>query len=158
MYVHEKINARRQELGLNDMEVSERIGLSIYEYGDVEQHSDEIFLVTELRYVKKLCKLLNFDFFELFDKRCTFCGKTHHYSDEFILPRNKLIHKKREEMGLSAEALGDQIGFEEWLINDMEADPDFLEKWPLKYIKNLSNMINIPFQILLSIKCKKCGR
>lgn len=158
MDVNKKIKVRRKELGLSDTEVAYKVGLSIYEYGDVEQHAHEIFRVTELRRVKEICQLLNYDFFELFDMKCFFCEEGKKYLEDYSLLRNELIHKRRMETGLSAEELGDRIGFEGTAVNEMEKDSEFLEKWPIDYIKDLSDVINVPLQVLLNVKCKKCGR
>jgi DNA-binding XRE family transcriptional regulator len=158
MDVNEKIKRRRKELGLSDTEVANKVGLSIHEYGDVEQHADEIFAVVELLRVKEICQMLKFDFFELFDMNCSFCREGNQHLESYSLPRNDLIRKRRIEMGLSVEELGDRIGFEETAVKDMEKDTDYLETWPINYVKDLSAITSVPFQILLNVKCAKCGK
>jgi DNA-binding XRE family transcriptional regulator len=158
MNPNEKIKARRQELGFKDSEIADQISVSWNEYFDIELHEHEIFQVAELRRVKRLCQVLNFEFSELFEMRCPFCGEGKQYLKDYSLPRNELIHKKRTEMGLSASEFGDRIGFEEAAINDMEKDPNYLERWPIDFVKDLSRVIDVPVQILLNIKCGKCGR
>ncbi len=158
MNVNEKIKARREELGLKDSEIAKQISLSWNEYFDIELHQDEIFEVVELRRVKKLCQVLNFDFSDLFEMKCPFCEEGKQYPKDYSLPRNELIHKRRTEKGLSASELGDRIGFEETAVNDMEKDPNYLETWAIDYIKDLSRVIDVPLQILLDIKCAKCDR
>jgi transcriptional regulator with XRE-family HTH domain len=158
MDVNKKIKVRRQELGLTDVEVAKLAGLSIHEYSDIEMHVDEIMLYPGLNKVKEVLKILKIDFFDLFDMHCVFCEKDKQYIKDYLLPRNELIHKRRTEMGLSASDLGDRIGFEEVAVNDMEKDPNYLETWAIDYIKDLSRVIDVPLQILLNIKCTKCGR
>ncbi len=158
MNVNEKIKARREELGLKDSEIAKQISLTWNEYFDIELHQHEILQVVELRRVKTLCQVLNFEFSELFEMRCHFCEEGKQYLKDYSLPRNELIHKRRTEMGLSASELGDQIGFEEAAVNDMEKDQNYLETWAIDYIRDLSRVIDVPLQILLNIKCAKCGR
>jgi len=156
--VTEKVKARRQDSGLKEADVAKKTGLSVYEYRDIEQHANEIFTVTELHQVKKLCEVLNFDFADLFEIRCAFCEEGQPYLQDYSLPRNELIRKRREEMGLSREEMGDRVGFYESEIENLETNPDHLETWPMDFIKDLSNEINAPLQVLLNVKCKKCGR
>ena len=155
---NEKIKARRQEFGLTVVEVAKKVGLSIHDYGDIEMQVNEVFLYPELKYVKKICEVLKFNFFELFDMHCPFCEEGKQYLKDYSLPRSELIQKRRTEMGLSTSELGDDIGFEESAINDMEKDPNYLETWPIDYIKDLSRVIDVPLQILLNVKCAKCAR
>ena len=157
MNVNEKIKVRRQELGLTDVEVAKLAGLSIQDYFSIEMHVDEIVLYPHLYEVKEILKILKIDFFDLFEMHCDSCEEDKQYPKDYSLPRNELIHKRRTEMGLSASELGDRIGFEEAAVNDMEKDPNYLETWAIDYIKDLSRVIDVPLQILLNIKCAKCG-
>lgn len=156
--VTEKIKLRRKEFGLSDIDVSKSAGLSIHEYGDLEQHADEIFTVTEFHKVKKLLQVLKLDFFELTETGCAFCDEGHPYVKDYSLPRHELICKKRDDIGISREELGDRLGFYEIEIENLESDPNQLDTWPIELIKNLSNEINVPLQILLNIKCKRCEK
>ena len=158
MNVNEKIKVRRQELGLTDVEVAKLAGLSIQDYSSIEMHVDEIVLYPHLYEVKEILKILKIDFFDLFEMHCDFCEEGKQYLKDYSLPRNELIHKRRIEMGLSASELGDRIGFEESAINDMEKDPNYLETWAIDFINDLSRVIDVPLQILLNIKCVRCGR
>jgi len=158
MNVNERIKARRQELGLTDVEVAKQVGLSIHEYGDVEQHAQEVFEVAELRAVKKICEVLKVDFLELFDMKCSLCVEGKRYLEDNSLPRNELIRKGRTEMGISQEELGDRVGFYEVEVQNLEGKLDHLETWVIENIKELSAVINVPLQVLLNVKCRKCGR
>lgn len=42
------IRSQREALGLTEREVADKVGLSIYEYGDIEQYADELLTVTRL--------------------------------------------------------------------------------------------------------------
>lgn len=158
MEINEKIKLRRKKNGLTDLEVAAQVGLTIHEYCDVEWHPDEIFTVTELREVKKLCEVLQLEFLDLFDMVCAFCDESKPFPQEYLLPRNELLRTTRTRIGLSAEELGDRIGFEEVAIIQMERDPDYLETWSIDLIKALSNETGVPLQVLLNVKCRKCRR
>jgi transcriptional regulator with XRE-family HTH domain len=155
--VTEKIKMRRKELGLTDVEASKETGLSIYEYGDIEQHADEIFAVTSLSKVKEILRILKLDFFELFEIHCVFCGESQACVKEYALARHELIRKRREGKGLSREELGNRLGFYEAEIENLETYPDHLETWPIDLIKSLATELNVPIQILLNLKCTKCA-
>ncbi len=154
---NKKIKLRRIELGLTDKDVADKSGLSIHEYDDIEQHADEIYTVTELKKIKAICSALNLDFFDLCNIKCAF-EEGQSFSDEFLLPRNELIAKRIIKSGLSKEGFGDRIGFYAEEILKLEQNPDHLETWRLENIKELSKLLEIPLQILLSIRCKKCGK
>jgi DNA-binding XRE family transcriptional regulator len=158
MAVNEEIKRRRLEVGLADTEAARQVGLSIHEYDDIEQHAREIFEVTELRSTKRICEVLRLDFFRLFNIRCAFCEGSDQYLQYFSTPRNELIRKRRLDLGLSEEELGNSIGFEAIAITDMEKEANYLEAWPIDLTKELSGALKIPVQILIGIKCKRCGR
>jgi transcriptional regulator with XRE-family HTH domain len=153
-----KLKTRRQELGLKEADIARLTGLSWNEYFDIELHPDEIFTVTKLYQVKKICEVLNLDFFELFEMKCIFCEDGKKYDNIYSIPVNELIKKRREEMGISREELGDRIGFYEVEIENLENNPDHLKTWTLDYIKDLSKEIDVPLQVLLKVRCSKCGR
>lgn len=152
------ITARRVALGADEVEVAKDSGLSIYEYGDIEQYRDEIFEVTHLRQAKCLCDRLGLDIFEIFDMDCAFCADSAAYHDDYLLPRNELVQKRCAALGFSQEELGDLIGFETIAIVNMEKNPDFFEEWSFELVHNTALVLKVPDQIFLAIKCPKCGR
>lgn len=158
MSANEVIFERRKQLGLSDTEVSKIVGISIHEYGDIEQHPNEILLVTDLSKVKKVCEILGIDIMTLVDIKCAFCEIGNSYSEVYSLPRNELIRKHRRTMGLTQEEFGDKIGFDVAEVKNLESLSSHLETWPIDYIRDLSNVIEVPLQILLEIKCNKCNR
>ncbi len=155
---NEKIRTRRIELGLNDVITAQQAGLSKMNYFDIELHPDEIYTVTDLWQVKKLVDVLELDFLDLFDIQCTFCNGKEGFLNDYLLPRNEIIQKKRKSLNLSQEELGVRVGFYEIAIIEMEREPDFLESWSIELINDLANIIKVPLQILLHVKCSKCGR
>jgi len=156
--INDKIKARRLELGLTDTDTSKKVGLSINHYFDVELYDDEIPFAVELRNVKKICEILGLDFFDLFGLRCAFCEECKPYFEDYLLPRNELIRKKMNEINIPTKQLEDVIGVKRPEVAKIEEDPNYLESRPIEYIKDLSDLIKIPIQILANIKCQKCGR
>lgn len=153
---HQLIKARREALGLSDVQVSERTGLSVYEYGDIEQYADEVYSVTDLRQARVLCQVLGIDLFELFDLKCEFCGQAQ-LSANYSLPRNEVIRKQRLALGISEEQLGDDIGFEARTVQYLEEDKDHLEGWSFELIEELAKLLMLPLQVLLGVQCPTCN-
>ncbi|HZE92913.1 MAG TPA: hypothetical protein VE029_14565, partial [Rhizobacter sp.] len=52
------LRGKRLEMGLSDVEVAERLGLTVFELGDIEQHDDELETAVSLRTARRLCSLL----------------------------------------------------------------------------------------------------
>ena len=158
MSVNERIALRRKELGLTDVETARRCGLSISEYDDIERYAEEIFELVPLHSVKRLCDVLQVDFFDLFEIPCAFCEGGKSFVEEYRLPRSEVIRKRREAKGWSADELGDRVGFYEVEIHKLEQEQGHLESWRLDSIKELAAEIEVPLQVLLGVKCRKCGR
>ncbi len=159
MKPNEAIKAQRLQLGLTEEEVAQKIGMSEAEYADLEQHSYEIYEITSLRNVKRVCEVLNLDFLRLLSLKCSFCKDSERYHDDYKLPRNELIRFRRNEMKLTTDALGERIGFAGTAIEAMEKDPDYLEDGlGIESIIDLSTELQIPRQVLFNVKCHECGR
>ena len=56
---NEVIRRARERLGLTAQEAAARAGLSVHEYGDLEQHADEVVSAVSLATVRRVCKTLN---------------------------------------------------------------------------------------------------
>ena len=152
------IEKRRLELGLKDLDVADFIGVNIDYYCDIEWYDHEISTVALLQEAKKLFDILKLEFFEMVDMKCAFCELHKSIDQDYLLPRNKLIKKKRESLSLTRDGLGDHVGFSELAIEDMERNPNFLEEWSIDDILILAGVLAIPPQILFDVKCKKCHR
>lgn len=157
MEVNQQLRQKRIELELKMDDAAKLTGLSVSEYYDIEAYDDEIFVVTPLRFIKKICQAYSFDLLVLFDIQCPFCKKNKIYLEEYKLPRNELVKNKRISKGMSKEELGDRINYYEAEITNIENDKNFLEEWVMEDFINLSTELDIPLQILLGIKCSKCG-
>ena len=138
-------------MGLSDTDIVEKTNISICEFGDIEAYPDELVTVTFLKEVKELCVILKFDVFELFGISSHYPlkneGETNHI--DHTLPRHKLIKKKREELGLSQEELGDNLGFYTIAIEEMEKDEEFLERWTMELIIKLAKELKLSLNSLI---------
>ena len=155
--IDERIMMRRKQLGLSDVEVAKQSDLSIDEYWDVEHHADEIFDIP-VRVVKKLCQILQCDLLSLLEISCDFCTAGKSYSQDYRLPRNELIRKRRTQKQLTIDELSDQVGFAPIEIQKLEADPEHVENWPFEFVQTLAEKLEIPLPILLGVKCSRCGQ
>jgi transcriptional regulator with XRE-family HTH domain len=146
---NEIIRTRRELMGITKEEVASYASISLMEYYDIEGYGDEAYTVVPLGVMRSICKRLNLDLLSLFG-----IEDANHANDEmdislFKLPRNELILHSRTKLGLSQDDLGDRIGFETVAVEDMERDPDFLERWSIELIQNLANALEIPVYLLL---------
>jgi transcriptional regulator with XRE-family HTH domain len=155
---NEILKKRRVQMGLSEQDVCLATGLSVHEYADIEDYPTEIIAVTPLEDVKAICRVLALDLLEFLDVRCPFCGRGVSCQDEYLGPRNQLIRTQRERYGLSRRELADRLGFEEFAVAEMEQKEEFLESWSIDLIEALAKALNLPIQVLLSLRCPKCGR
>lgn len=144
MKINETIKQARITCGLSDVELAGRLGITIYEYGDIESYDDELTSVVDLHVVRQLCQTLHIDPFELLeipkDDSCPLDKK-----------RNELIISQMKSLGISNEELADTLGFEVVAIEEMRGDPDFLETWTFDLIKELAEALRLPIQSLLRL-------
>lgn len=143
MNINKKIKQGRLNCGLSDVALARRLGISIYEYGDIESYDDELASVVDLHVVRQLCQILDIDPFDLLG-----ISKDNAYADQ---KRNELIISQMKNLGISNEELADTIGFEVVAIEEMRTDPDFLETWTVDLIKELAGALQLPIQSLLRL-------
>ncbi len=145
MSISQKIKDARERKGLTDLQIAEKVGISIYEYGDVEAYDNEAQSVLDLKYLKKLCSALNINLFELFSFE-----KGDNVNNNYDLDRRDLIVSSyRNKLAISQDKLGDKVGFHGHVIYKMETDRDFLESWCLEDIVSLANVLDIPPWVLI---------
>ncbi len=157
MRPHERIGARRRERGISETEAAQRSGISFNEYWDIEHQAEEAVEGADLWQVKRVCAALGLDLLELFDIKCAFCEEHQPFRQEYLLPRNDLVRKTREALGITASELGDRLGFFETSISEMETNPEFLESWSINLNLALASELKLPVQMLLGVRCRKCG-
>jgi len=139
-----KIRKRREELGLTESEIAERVGISIYEYGDIEQHANELVSVSPLNVVRKLCNVLNLDMMDLLEIPAD--GSQVVSSED---GRDKLIRSRMETLGMSEAKIASRLGYEDAAISQLVSDPSFLETWPIESIARLAVALRISPTLLI---------
>lgn len=106
--------------------------------------------------LRMVFKILNLDLSN-FGIECPACASDHVAISMLALPRHTLIAQRRALKGLTPEALGDVIGFETAAIEEMEQNPDWLERWPIQPIRDLADALSLPLATLLHMPCPRCG-
>jgi transcriptional regulator with XRE-family HTH domain len=157
MKPNEVIQIRREALGLKLEDVAATAALGVSAYWDIELHEDEAYSVANLSHLRAILKLLGLDMLPLFDIDCEFCKNQGLRLDLFDVPRSDLVTRRRVELGLTREQLGDLVGFEIIAIEWMEQGSDFLESWSIELIQDLANALSLPVHALLRAPCSKCG-
>lgn len=155
--VNERFRAQRTRLGLTEAEASGRAGLSLDEYRDVEQHKDEAAQVLHLGNLRLLCSVLGLDPLDLFGIPCAFCAGTDTGLGD-RRGREEVVRTRRVALGLSQADLAERIGFEAGVVNDIERDPEYLEGWSVELVLSLAQVLEVPPQVLLNVRCRRCGR
>ncbi|ABC82295.1 helix-turn-helix domain-containing protein [Anaeromyxobacter dehalogenans] len=156
MKVNDRLRAQRTKLGLTDAEVASGAQLSRDEFRDLEQHEDEAVHVLHLRNLRLLCEVLGVDALDLLGIPCASCAGSDVGRSRG--GRHDVVRERRVALGLSQADLADRIGFEAGVVDDIERDPDYLERWSAGLVLSLAEVLAVPPQVLLDVRCPKCGR
>jgi transcriptional regulator with XRE-family HTH domain len=112
-----RIRDARLRIGLSDVDVAHRIGMTIDSYFDLESSGDEAFTAPSLKQLAALGGILGLH------SRMLLLGLEGEWLKEPVTPNEiaaRLV-KRMTETGLTADQLGDVIG---WDINDVLRDPE----------------------------------
>jgi transcriptional regulator with XRE-family HTH domain len=153
-----QVLSRRKQLGLTDIEVAMKAGISIASYGDIESYDDEIKDNVDLIVLKKLSSVLHVPIFDFLDLKCEYCSTSQGSVKLYQGNRSEIIKSARSALGKTQDQLADEIGFEVIAVQEMESDQYFLETWTADLIKILASAIKVPVQILMDIQCPECGK
>ena len=151
----QKIILARERLGLSQLDVSRETGITISEICDIEDYDNEIYSVSDIEDVKKLLTFLKLNFMDFFNIKCVFCSGKYSVCECFF---EDLFENKMNENSLTIKKLANSVGFEEIVIKKIKYDKSYLSKWSLELVKDFSEAIDIPIQILLDLKCPKCKK
>jgi transcriptional regulator with XRE-family HTH domain len=149
MKPHDRIRVARDRLGLSVNDVALKAGVEIPAYRDVEIYEDEAFSVVPLGDLRSICRVLELDLLAMFEVADLADGSNGLAGDLVHLRRNELIQRRRTELGLTREQLGDLIGFETIAVEQMEQEPDFIEQWPLELIETLAAALSVSPRVLI---------
>jgi len=128
------IRDRRMKLGLQAAAAAERSGLSIYEYGDIEQHADEFETAISTGTARRVCHVLGLELRSLL-------GLPHVTSEHNNI--SDVIRRARERKKLSQLQLADQIGFNEETVRSLESTAAFVDTLPLKVLYDLEDALGL---------------
>ena len=145
MTIASQIRARRLFLCKTDTEIATLAGLSIYEYGDVEQHADEFVTALPLHAARKLCSILELDLLHVVD--CGMAGDAHQKIETF---RGAFVREKRLALGLSVNNVAEHIGFSDETVNSIETTPAFLDSLPIQVVLEVADLLSLSADIMLA--------
>lgn len=133
------IRDRRLELGLSDVDVAGKLGLTVSELGDIELHDDVLETVVPLGTVRELCSLLNLPLQQVLkmsvDKASRFCvGRRP----------GEVVMRRREQSGYSRLDLAEKVGFDEATIKSLETVPSFGNTLPIFLLKDIEAELELP--------------
>jgi len=159
MELNERVKSRREELGLSDVDVARASGITIDSYCDIEFYPEELLTLVPLRNVKRLCTVLGVSLLDLLGVPCVFCEHLQRFED-YQSPRNELVRRHRLGEGWSLEELFARFKDTQWtnVEEELETKSDQLENWRLDMILELATILRIPPQVLLDVRCPKCGQ
>lgn len=148
MKPNEFLRSRRESLGLTDGDVAARAGMTIHEYGDIEQHEKESTDVVSLRQLRRVLSVLESSI-PLFLGSIEIAPPASTQEIQyFYASRADLIKKSREAMGIAPKDLAETLGYDVDAINALENDPTFLDEWPLELIGRLAQELRLPLRVL----------
>jgi transcriptional regulator with XRE-family HTH domain len=156
MKPNQQIRNQREQLRLTEADVAAKAGLTRSAYRDIEWYEDEAYTATPLRALRAIGEILELDLLSLFGIHCALCSGDRSVTEMFRVPRNTLIAERRAALGLTREQLGDDLGFETIAVEELEQDPDYVDRWPIELIQQLATQLRLPMTPLLRIPCEKC--
>jgi transcriptional regulator with XRE-family HTH domain len=149
---YEVIKKAREQAGMSDTEAAARSSLSVYEYGDVEAHEEEFTTAIPLSAARAICKTLRLKLAELLslEPLSSVDLRSDLPADLAGLPRNVVLRKRRESLGLSVTDVADAIGFEDVAIEQAEADNGHLDTLPVSVVAELAERLQLPLGSLIA--------
>lgn len=166
---------RMDELGLGMEEVDARAQVGIAVDDLVESADDaEFYGVWGLWMVKRVVDALELSLLDVLELKCILCEKDQQRWHQLAgLPRNEIIRRRREELGLSKEDLLTKLGWTQWyaetvrperpwvedVMRDyraMEDSPDSIEELNLDDVMHVAQGIEVPARLLLGVRCPRC--
>jgi transcriptional regulator with XRE-family HTH domain len=139
MSIAKIIRDRRLELGLSDVEVAEKLGLTPSGLGDLELHNDELETAVSLGTVRCLCSLLGLSLWQVLEMPV---GEVTHLSKEQW--PGELVRLWREQSGYSQLDLAERVGFDEATIKWLETIPSFGNTLPIFLLKDIEAELKLP--------------
>ena len=138
MKINEVVTKRRDELGIDAVELADKCGLTISGYSDLEDDESEFYMVITLDKLNKLCSELKIDLINLFG--FDLCDEN--LSDGFIVERI-------ERLGLDIRRVSDEVGITEDAIKLAVTNVSSLSGWVMDPIIDLSKTLDVNVSCLI---------
>jgi hypothetical protein len=173
-----RFRQRMVELGLNVEDVDARAQVGTDTDHLVESADDfEFYRSRPLWVIKRVVEALELNLLEVLGLKCVFCVEDlEPWRASASLPRNEIIRRRREELGLSKEELLAKLGWMQWYVEHshadfrdpdwaekvmaeymaIEDDPDSVEQFSLTGVMHMAEVIEVPPQLLLGVRCDRC--
>ncbi len=142
--VSERIEALRQTSVKTDIEVAELLGLSIYEYGDLESYDNEIIDVVSVKTATHLAGLYNQSLLQLLVPELENRPKTHLSEVQLAEDTKAKILKE----GLSSEDADDAVGW--YLKGFLDSPKEYIAENPIMFLMDLSRFLGINWLCTIS--------
>jgi transcriptional regulator with XRE-family HTH domain len=150
---NEVIRRARERLGLTEQEAAARAGLSVDEYGDLEQHADEVVSAVSLATARRVCKTLNIALTELLAAESLLAAAktTAGVQSPTARPRHKLVQQQRITKGASISDVANAIGFEDAAVKQGESTDDYLESLPIRVLIDWARYVDLDAGVMLAL-------
>jgi transcriptional regulator with XRE-family HTH domain len=170
---HYVLAQRADELGIDSRELAARANVDQRRAADGLENDIDLEAVLTVGEVKRMLQALDLDFLTVFRIPCAFCKRgDQQFAELRPLPRNALVARRREQLGLSQEDLLVKLKITEWfqensgrpwaqkrmaLWRAIEEGPDSLDDLSLDQVRLLNRVLLLPVQLLLGVRCGTCG-
>lgn len=135
--VAERIQKLREASGETESEVAEAVGLSIYEYGDLEAYDDEIINVLRFGTANKVAGHFGLSLIQLL------VTEGDAWPERYLSPEALayLVKGKIAEEGMSLEEAETKAGW--YLESFLENPSSYLAEQPIMFLIDLSGFLDI---------------
>ncbi len=126
-------------LGKSDVDVALLLGVSAHEYGDIEQHEDELETAVSIRVTCDLCKILDLSWEDVYH-----IPDVARWLSEPLVPAAQLIEEQIIQLGLSLDDFAETIGFSKDVAGAFARDDARLLYYPLSVAREIEVALELP--------------
>jgi transcriptional regulator with XRE-family HTH domain len=159
---HKSIRQRREQLRFSQEEVASAIRIGLPAYRDLEDEDADAYFSVRLGALRRLCAFLGLDLLEVLGYACAFCGsRSDALPPDIVRTPGEVVHLRREELGLTHEALEQRLDWKPGLLQRLEQEPAFLEgdepgSPTVSNLQELAGVLETPVQLVLGATCRRC--
>lgn len=131
-----RIAEARSRLGLSDVDVADRVGITIHSYYDLEAYNDEAFTVTSLAKLGELARVLGTS------ARFILVAEDANQPTPVITfdVISRRLSERLAQAATTPEAFGEATG---WDVGGLLADPRSLAEWPVDGLYQLATALDL---------------